>query len=150
MGQLALKCHSLQTLKFNDFSETTATFRSRLLEFAGRAINSSRFFSTLFICGTESSLSDGAQFFQTLTDSECNQLTSITISKEDKWFEDTDECMSPLLTLLAKQTGLQTLKMEGNFLSITQIKKIRQVSDSFPNCAVFGEIMDDEEYSDDY
>ena len=45
---------------------------------------------------------------QTLADCECNQLTSITIERE-YWFKDTEECMGPLLTFLAKQTGLRTL-----------------------------------------
>ena len=49
LGQLALKCHSLQTLNFDNLANTTATNRSRLLEFAGRAITSSRCFNTLFI-----------------------------------------------------------------------------------------------------
>jgi len=82
LGQLALKCHSLQTLKFDTFEYASATNRSRLLEFAGRAITSSRCFTTLHIDYTESSVSDGAQFLQALADSECNQLTSITIRSE--------------------------------------------------------------------
>ena len=99
---------------------TKATNCSRLLEFAGRAITSSRCFNTLYIFKTLSSVSDGAQFLQALADSECNQMTSITIKLEDKWFEDTEECMGPLLTFLAKQTGLQTLQMEFNGLSDAQ------------------------------
>ena len=121
LGQLALKCHSLQTLKLNDITrEVTATTRSRLLEFAGRAITSSRCLNTLLIANTESSVSDGAQFLQTLADSECNQLTSITIVYETEWFKDTDECMGPLLIFLAKQSGLQTLEMGGIRLSDAQ------------------------------
>lgn len=82
-------------------------------------------------------MSDGAQFLQALADSECNQLTSITINKSDKWFEGTEECMGPLLTFLAKQTGLQTLTMIINNLSDAQQGQIRQtVSDSAPNCAI--------------
>ena len=68
LGQLALKCHSLQTLTFNYFG-TTAANCSRLLEFAGLAITSSSCFNTLFINWTESSVSDGVQFLQTLADS---------------------------------------------------------------------------------
>ena len=49
LGQLALKCHSLQSLKFEILADTTATSCSRLLEFAGRAISSSRCFTTLHI-----------------------------------------------------------------------------------------------------
>ena len=119
LGQLALKCHSLQTLKFDIF-RTTATNRSRLLEFAGRAITSSRCFNSLHIEWTGSSVSDGAQFLQALADSECNQLTSITIKFEPNWFCGTSECMGPLLTFLAKQTGLQTLEMKYNRLSDAQ------------------------------
>ena len=80
---------------------------------------------------------DGAQFFQTLADSECNQLTSITIKEEDKWFDGTDECMGPLLTFLAKQTGLQMLDMRSfKMFSNAQKDQIRQaVSVSAPNCA---------------
>ena len=82
-------------------------------------------------------MSDGAQFLQALANSECNQLTSITISEEYNWFEDTDECMGPLLTFLAKQTGLQKLAMGGNYLSDAQKDQIRQaVSDSAPNCEI--------------
>ena len=45
--------------------------------------------------------------------------------------------MGPLLTFLAKQTGLQTLTMDCNELSDTQKAQIRQaVSDSAPNCVI--------------
>jgi len=82
-------------------------------------------------------VSDGAQFLQTLADSESNQLTRIHIEMERNWFRDTDECMGPLLTFLAKQTGLQTLWMQENKLSDAQIDQIRQVvSNSAPNCAI--------------
>ena len=82
-------------------------------------------------------MSDGAQFLQALADSECNQLTSIRIEREKKWFEDTEECMGPLLTFLAKQTGLQTLTMIYSSNSDAQKDQIRQtVSDSAPNCAI--------------
>ena len=82
-------------------------------------------------------MADGAQFLKTLADSECNQLTSITIMDERKWFGNTEECMGPLLTFLAKQTGLQTLKMKYNWLSDAQKDQIRQtVSESAPNCAI--------------
>ena len=90
------------------------------MEFAGRAITSSRCFTTLCINWTGSSVSDGVQFLQALADSECNQLTSITIEAESNWFEDTEECMDPLRTMLAKQSGLQTLDMEYNNLSDAQ------------------------------
>ena len=49
----------------------------------------------------------------------------------------TSECMGPLLTFLAKQTGLQTLSMFGNQLSDAQKDQILQtVSDSAPNCVI--------------
>ena len=79
LGQLALKCHSLQKLKFDSFNTTDASC-SRLFEFAGRAITSSRCFTELHIGYTFSSVSDGAQFLQALADSESNQMTSITIN----------------------------------------------------------------------
>ena len=136
MGQLALKCHSLQTLHFDEFLTTHASC-SMLFEFAGRAITNSRCFNTLHIFCTNSSASDGAQFLQALADSECKQLTTITISDEVNWFSCTEKCMGPLLTLLAKQTALQTLTMEENRLSYTQQEQIRQaVSDSAPNCTI--------------
>ena len=82
-------------------------------------------------------MSDGAQFLKTLADSECNQLTAITISEEFNWFHNTEECTGPLLTFLAKQTGLQTLTMRSNGLSDAQKDQIRQaVSDSAPNCVI--------------
>ena len=138
LGQLALKCHSLQTLKFDNLANTTDANRSRLIEFAGRAITSSRCFTSLHIDCTSSSMSDRAQFLQALADSECNQLTSITIIGEKKWFRNTEECMGPLLTFLAKQTGLQTLSLKFNNLSDAQKDQIRQtVSDSAPNCRMF-------------
>ena len=113
------------------------TNRSRLLEFAGRAITSSRCFNTLHMERTGISVSDGAQFLKALVDSECNQLTAITINEEFNWFEGTEECMGPLLTFLAKQTGLQTLIMSGNDLSDAQQDQIRQaVTDSAPDCAI--------------
>ena len=82
-------------------------------------------------------MSDGAQFLKALADSECNQLTSITIYGEEDWFKGTDECMGPLLTFLAKQSGLQTLEMKRNSLSDLQKDQIRQaVSTNAPNCAI--------------
>ena len=82
-------------------------------------------------------MSDGAQFLQALADSECNQLTSITIKLEPNWFGGTDECMGPLLTFLAKQTGLQMLDVTANSLSTAQKNQIRQtVTDSAPNCRI--------------
>ena len=88
---------------------------------------------------------DGAQFLQALADSECNQLTCITINEEASWFYDTDECMGPLLTFLAKQTGLQTLEMLDSGLSDAQCDQIHQVvSDKAPDCAIA--ITDEEEY----
>ena len=55
--------------------------------------------------------------------------------------------MGPLLTFLAKQTGLQKLTIDC--LSDEQQGQIRQtVSDSAPNCEI--EIMEDEESSDEY
>ena len=101
LGQLALKCHSLQTLNLEKLYTYEAN-RSMLLEFAGRAITSSRCFTELDISWTGTSVSDGAQFFKTLEDSECSQLTTISISFDKQWFEGTDECMGPLLTFLAK------------------------------------------------
>ena len=45
--------------------------------------------------------------------------------------------MGPLLTFLAKQTGLQTLKMLHNYLSGAQKDQIRQaVSENAPNCEI--------------
>ena len=45
--------------------------------------------------------------------------------------------MGPLLTFLAKQTGLQTLQMQFDSLSAAQKDQIRQVvSVSAPNCAI--------------
>ena len=45
--------------------------------------------------------------------------------------------MVPLLTFLAKQTGLQTLEMHNNYLSYAQKNKIHQtVSDSASGCAI--------------
>ena len=112
-----------------------------LLEFAGRAITSSSCFNTLFIERTQSSVSDCMKFLQPLADSECNQLKEITISWEERWFDGTDECMGPLLTFFAKQTGFYKLKMKFNGLSETQKDQIRQaVSVNAPNCA-FGNIF---------
>ena len=56
--------------------------------------------------------------------------------------------MGPLLTFLAKQSGLQTLDMEYNKLSDTQKDQIRQtVSDSALNCTIKidAELSDDDE-----
>ena len=76
LGQLALKCHSLQSLKLDNFSQASAANRSRLLEFAGRAITSSRCLTTLFIMKTMSSMLDGAQFLQALADFEYASATN--------------------------------------------------------------------------
>jgi len=86
---------------------------------------------------THTSSSYGAQFLQTLADSECNQLTIIKIYDEGKWFRNIEECMGPLLTFLAKQTGLQLLIMNHNGLSDVQKDQIRQaVTDNAPNCNI--------------
>ena len=73
-------------------------------------------------------MSDGAQFLQTLADSECSQLTSITISKEANWFRGTDECMGSLdslVTLIARQSELESLVLPGNDFTEEQEQRVR-------------------------
>ena len=121
MEQLAYKCHSLETLKFFGIgTRVSSKTRSMLLKFAAHAITSRQCFNTLFISQTESSVSDGANFFQTLEDSKCSQLTTITISKEVNWFAYSNRCMDPLCNFLARQTELQALEMEYNALYAAQ------------------------------
>ena len=93
------------------------------------------------ISSSDSYLSDGENFLQVLANAKFNSLENLAISGEYKWFKDRDECMGPLLTILARQTMLKKLCMSGNRLIATQIDQIRQVvTKTAPSCQLEGEI----------
>ena len=82
LGQLVLKTHQLQSLKF-DGLYTTADNRSLLLEFAAKAVTFSSCMRTLHIEWTLSSGADGDKFMQVLAnDVQFDSLHSLTIVKE--------------------------------------------------------------------
>ena len=63
MGQLALKTHHLKSLKLANLDDTTDDNRSQLLEFAAQVVTSSKCITSLHICQTDSSGTDGDKFF---------------------------------------------------------------------------------------
>ena len=63
---------------------------------------------------------------QTLADSEMNTLQHLIIVKEAAWFSR-DACLESLLTILTRQTSLQTLDMRGNDLADDdRVERIRE------------------------
>ena len=48
---------------------------------------------------------------QSLADSKCSKLEYLTISQWGYSFDGGDDCLDPLLVLLARQTELKTLTM---------------------------------------
>lgn len=106
LEQLALKCHHLESLQLSEMDCTKNSNSILLLEFAGRAITNSSCFSKLHIKNSGTTATEGEKFLQVLADDQKSQLQSLVISLESKWFKDTDQCMGPLLSYLARQTGL--------------------------------------------
>ena len=77
-----------------------------------------------------------------LADHRVYWLQNIDIRGEAQWFKnDRDECMSPLLALLAMQTDLKEFFMFANKLSHTQKSLIHNViAENAPECELKGEI----------
>ena len=137
LGQLVVKSPRLEYLKIYDLIMTTPANRSQFLEFAGLAATNSSCLHTLFIGSTYSSAEDGDKLMQVLADDHMDWLEHITFWHEERWFENRDGCMTPLLVLLARQTSLKTLTMEDNLLSDSQKAQIRQVvTQSAPACQI--------------
>ena len=67
LEQLVLKTHQLQSLKFTNLNTTDENL-SQLLEFAAKAVTSSKCLQTLHIEDTGSSAADGDKFMQALAD----------------------------------------------------------------------------------
>ena len=117
LNQLLFKSHRLQQLTIWDLEDTTAANRSQILDFAGLAATISSYLRTLEIGYTGSSAEDGDKFIQVLSDHHINWLESVEIFGEWNWFEnEREECMAPLLVLLARQTSLKTIKMNPEVL----------------------------------
>ena len=108
-----------------DMNGATDANRALLLEHASQAILDSSCFRSLHIESLRS-YAEVAKLFKTLADSDIDSLWHLTISNECQWFRgDQDESMTPLLTLLARQTGLKTLTMDCNVLKAQQLQAIR-------------------------
>ena len=73
---------------------------------------------------------------QVLADHTINSLESLNLEMNKKWFKyDRNECMAPLLVLLARQTSLKTLDMNSNELSDAQKDQILKVlTENAPEC----------------
>ena len=72
-----------------------------------------------------------------LADVEIASLKYLTIEWEETWFEGRVECMTLLLSLLARQPALTELTMKHNLLSATQKQQIRDVvGQTAPSCDI--------------
>ena len=92
--------------------------RSLLLEFAAQAATKSSCLNTLIIGHTGTSAEEGDQFLQALAEDKIDSLQVFRIINEKAWFaDDRDGSIAPLLVLLARQTALKELTMQGNDLS---------------------------------
>ena len=94
---------------------------------------------------TDNSAEDGEKFLQELADDTIESLRHLTISHEDKWFaNDRDGCMTPLLELLARQTSLESLTMQGDpeglgdgmFSEDQKEQIVKVVTEKAPDCQI--------------
>lgn len=78
---------------------------------------------TLYLGCTGSTAEDGAQLWQTIADSTIDSLKQLTMYLESAWFsEGREECLMPLVTVLTRQNALETLDMEANELTVSQMQ----------------------------
>ena len=98
-----------------------------IMDFCGEVSTTSKSLKTLHFEVTRSSKSSGEKLWTTLANHDALlTLTNITIELEKNWFkDDSEECMEPLLIVLARQSNLAILYMEYNGLSRSQAERIR-------------------------
>ena len=64
-------------------------------------------------------------------------LEEITIVHENRWFEGRNQCLTPFLSVLARQTKLRFLAIHCNGLNLAQKERIQDVVVGHPsNCRV--------------
>ena len=111
LKQLALKCHSLQSLKIQGLYATTEHNQNLLMEFASLAVTTSSTLYTLHIERSCTSAEVGDKFLQVLADHRIHWLQNLTLVGEEAWFKDRDTCMQSLIFLLARQANLKLLNL---------------------------------------
>ena len=114
LKQLALKCHSLQSLKIY-FLESTEHNGNLLMEFASLAVTTTSNLHTLHIESSRTRADAGEKFLQVLADHRIHWLQELTLALEPAWFEDRDTCMQSLIVLLARQANLKLLNLSHGF-----------------------------------
>ena len=126
-----MKCHALQELKIVPGFDCTDANRVQLFEFAGLAVSKSKCFRKLDLMCTLTSGEVGDKFMEMLADENNEHMTGMTeirILSEKYWFGDgRSGCLTPLLALLAKQTGLKTIEISYCDLSTAQKEQIREI-----------------------
>ena len=146
-SQITAQSHHLRMLKIRFLDNTTDDNRSLIMEFCGEVATTSCTLNTLHFELIGSSQSEGEQFWSTLAnDDEFTSLTHLTIEYEKSWFEnESEECIAPLMIVLARQTALTSLYMGGhcefqvNDLSRKQARRIRESALSAnPECGITG------------
>ena len=127
LSQLVIKSQFLRHLKLYDLW-TTAENKSMLLNFIGEVCLHSDNLETLHLEWTETTAEDGRKLWESLanqTDS-IQTLQKLTIKNEWNWFRgEEDECLAPLLIVLARLSHLTLLAMDNNKLTVEQEQRIR-------------------------
>ena len=117
---------NLTSLKIIELQHTTDENRSLIMDFAADVATTSKSLFTLHLERTRSSLAVGEKFWSTVAnDDNLKSLTDLTIWGEEEWFADEcEECIAPLLIVLARQPNITTLTMgekyDDNSLSLSQ------------------------------
>ena len=112
---------------------TTAENRHALLKMVELIVQTSQCLEELSLIDTRTTLEDGQAFLQALNESGINTLKKIEISggwNQDyknvghAWFNGRQSTVDSLLTILSRQTNLQTLTMRGCHLTEEQKTQI--------------------------
>ena len=99
-----------------------------LLNFAGEVCLHSDNLETLHLEWTETTAEDGRKLWESLTNQNdsIQTLQKLTIKNEWNWFRgEEDECLAPLLIVLARLSNLTLLAMDNNKLTVEQEQRIR-------------------------
>ena len=127
LSQLVIKSQFLRHLKLYDLW-TTAENKSMLLNFIGEVCLHSDNLETLHLEWTETTAEDGRKLWESLTNQNdsIQTLQKLTIKNEWNWFRgEEDECLAPLLIVLARLSNLTLLAMDNNKLTVEQEQRIR-------------------------
>ena len=102
LSQILAKSLHLEHLQIDTLHCDNAASRSTILNFASEIALQSSSLHTLALMTKYSSAEEGENFLQSLANGELSSLQKLSIWSEDNWFANRDECIAPLLAVLAR------------------------------------------------